>query len=287
MSQNDEKVSLSEAMETVRQLESMGFATGETQDNTESAPYKREASSPASAPTATTEPVSSTVAEVAPSPSPDLQHPSAPATASPSVTTSPIAHELAAELNGITVDIVAKLFTYPAQKNIEQHLPTMLSAFHAMNFLDRELILTAFATVRAETAGFVPIDEYKSKYNTDPGAHPFNRYDKRSDIGNRGVPDGAAFKGRGFIQLTGRANYTRYSKVLGLGNTLVTSPEKANDPFIASQILAAFIQQHESRIKKAIAQNNLRKVRRLVNGGSHGLKVFVQAFQTGYPLIVG
>jgi len=183
-----------------------------------------------------------------------------------------------------TVENLAPLFPSVAKKNIQRYLPIMLNSFQQLGMTDPDLVLMAFATVRAETAGFEPISEYRSKYNTTPGAHLFNRYDNRADIGNRGRPDGAAYKGRGFIQLTGRANYIRYGQLLGMGMQLADQPELANQPDIAASLLARFILDKQKAIKKAIMQGNLKKARRLVNGGSHGLQVFKKAFLAGRKL---
>ena len=48
-------------------------------------------------------------------------------------------------------------------------------------------------------------------------------------LGNTQPDDGLNFRGRGFIQLTGRANYTRYSHKIGRPDILV-NPDLANDP---------------------------------------------------------
>ena len=69
---------------------------------------------------------------------------------------------------------------------------------------------------------------------------PVDLYDHRRDLGgNRSVPDGERFRGRGFVQLTGHDNYTRRRHDLGVD--LVQHPEPANDPVIAAQLLARFI----------------------------------------------
>ena len=147
------------------------------------------------------------------------------------------------------------------------------------------MILMALGTIRAETASFRPISEGISRFNTSAGGHPFNLYDNRSDLGNQGPPDGATFKGRGFVQLTGRANYTKFSAELGLGDRLVAQPDLANDPQTAAQLLARFLKDKEAAIRRALANNDLKTARRLVNGGSHGLADFTNTFRIGEGLI--
>lgn len=53
-------------------------------------------------------------------------------------------------------------------------------------------------------------------------------------LGNKVKGDGERYKGRGFIQLTGRDNYTRAGKALGL--PLEANPELAADPETAAKI---------------------------------------------------
>jgi peptidoglycan L-alanyl-D-glutamate endopeptidase CwlK len=115
--------------------------------------------------------------------------------------------------------------------------------------------------------------------------HPFNKYDDRSELGNTGKPDGERFRGRGFIQLTGRANYEKYSEQLGLGSKLIEEPDLANSPEIAAKILASFLHDNRSMAKYAILGGDLATARRLVNGGSHGLERFSHAFEAGQALL--
>ncbi|MCX6150791.1 MAG: peptidoglycan-binding protein [Ignavibacteriales bacterium] len=187
--------------------------------------------------------------------------------------------------SNVTVAIVCKMFPSAPIDNIKKYLPYILNALADEGLNDKRFILMALATIRAETEGFVPISEYISRYNTSPGGKPYDLYDNRKDIGNQGAPDGASFKGRGFIQLTGRANYQKYGNAIGLGNKLIENPDLANDPEIAAKLLTKFLKDKEMKIKEALLDDDLKSARRLVNGGSHGLDRFTNAFETGNTLI--
>ncbi len=143
----------------------------------------------------------------------------------------------------------------------------------------------ARSTIRAETESFEPISEFRSRFNSSPGGLPFDLYDHRSDLGNQGPPDGERFRGRGFIQLTGRFNFQKHGEAIGLGNRLVEEPELANDPQIAAKLLASFLKAKETRIKEALLEKDLKAARRLVNGGSHGLSRFRDAYRRGDGLL--
>src|SRR6185436_965770 len=175
----------------------------------------------------------------------------------------------------------SRMFPGVPMTNIQTNLPFVLEALTAAALGDKNMILMALATIRAETGNFTPLSEFQSKFNTAPGGAPFGLYDHRTDLGNQGPPDGANFKGRGYIQLTGRSNYQIHGAAIGLGNQLVTNPALANQPDIAAKLLASFLKSKEAKIRAALAQNDLRTARKLVNGGSHGLDQFTQAFNIG------
>ena len=167
--------------------------------------------------------------------------------------------------------------------SVRKYLPEILLALKQRDMADETMLLMALSTIRAETSGFKPIDEGLSKYNTSakgtPNRHAFDLYDKKN--GNLGAPDGSDFKGRGFIQLTGRENYAKIGKEIGLGDQLVKNPDLADDPTIAANILARFLKNHEESIRAAVSKGDLPKARKLVNGGSHGLADFTAAFNAG------
>lgn len=181
----------------------------------------------------------------------------------------------------VTVAKVCVMFPHTPRANIEKHLPFVLKGLAAAALQDKPMVLMALATIRAETEGFVPISEGQSHYNTSPGGQPFDLYDRRLDIGNNRPGDGARYCGRGFIQLTGKANYQQHGQAIGLGDQLLDNPELANDSKVAAALLASFLKAKERQIKEALVAGDLRRARRLVNGGSHGLERFEDCWRRG------
>ena len=185
-------------------------------------------------------------------------------------------------LDRVTPGLVKSIFD-PAtpRTNIERHLPFVIAGLRAKELTDKAMALMAIATIRAETAPFKPMDEGISEHNTI--SKPFDRYDagtrKGAELGNTVPGDGPRFKGRGFVQLTGRSNYTNIGAQIG--QPLVSNPSLANDPAIAGVILAQFLKNKETRIRNALNAGNLRVARRAVNGGSHGLTQFTDTFRRG------
>jgi putative chitinase len=185
----------------------------------------------------------------------------------------------------ITAEMATRIIPHAPLVNIEANLPLVLNALVGPQLADKPMILMALATIRAETGSFLPLSEGQSHFNTSPGGHPFDLYDHRADLGNLGPPDGERFKGRGFIQLTGRANYVVHGAAIGMGNQLMESPDLANDAGIAARLLASFLKAHEEKIRAALATHDLLRARRLVNGGSNGLAAFSDAYNVGLPLV--
>lgn len=187
----------------------------------------------------------------------------------------------------VTVDIVSRMFPQTPKTNIATNLPFVLTAMSDAGLADKNMVLMALSTIRAETASFRPISEGKSKFNTSPGGAPFDLYNPPSNIarriGNTQGGDGPKFKGRGFIQLTGRFNYNKFGPVVGAN--LIDNPDLANDPTIAAGLLAAFIKDKEQQIRAALTADDLKTARKLVNGGSNGLDEFKDAFRIGKGLI--
>ncbi len=176
----------------------------------------------------------------------------------------------------LSLENVRQLFPATKPANIERYLPYVVAALDAAGLHDRTIICAALGTIRAETEGFLPISEMPSQYNTTPGKTPFSAYEMRAVLGNTKEGDGPRFKGRGFVQLTGRDNYTRFGQALGID--LTTQPDLANAPEIAATLLASYLAAKQTAMREAVAAGNFKKARQLVNGGGHGLDRFRAVF---------
>jgi peptidoglycan L-alanyl-D-glutamate endopeptidase CwlK len=185
----------------------------------------------------------------------------------------------------VTVAFVAELFPRAAFGAIRRHLPDVLAGLEAFGLTEAPMVLMALATIRAESEGFLPIEEAVSRFNTSPEGLPFDLYDWRADLGNAGPPDGERYRGRGFVQLTGRANYAAYGEALGLGQGLVREPELTLEPELAGRLLGAYLAPRRRAIKEALIEGDLARARRLVNGGTHGLGRFADAWRRGQRLL--
>lgn len=179
---------------------------------------------------------------------------------------------------------VSRMFPHTPLGSIKRNLPYVLKALEAAKLHDRLMVVMALATIRAETESFEPVAEGVSRYNTspDPSGHPFDLYDHRADLGNKGGRDGERFRGRGYVQLTGRSNYDKYGARAGVD--LLENPDRACEPAIAARLLALFLADREREIKEALLDWDFRGARRLVNGGSHGLERFTEAYKAGITL---
>jgi putative chitinase len=185
----------------------------------------------------------------------------------------------------VTVEMASRMFPATPVRNIAANLPAVMAALREADLGDKPMVLAALATIRCETAPFEPLSEEPSPYNTSPHGSPFDLYDNRKDLGNRGRPDGAMFRGRGYVQLTGRLNYTLYGPRLAPAEDLVANPERARDPLVAARTLALFLRGRQRAIRTALLEDDLRTARRLVNGGIHGLSDFTDAFRAGEAVI--
>ena len=117
-----------------------------------------------------------------------------------------------------------------------QGMEAILSAWEASGLKDDMWLAYMLGTTYHETAAtMLPISEYggDAYFNTRYG--PQSKVGKA--LGNTQHGDGARYAGRGYVQLTGRANYHRMGKILGVD--LISNPDLALQPDHAAKIMFA------------------------------------------------
>lgn len=119
--------------------------------------------------------------------------------------------------------------------------------------------------VTHECAGFRTTEEFA----------PGTAYEGRKDLGNTQKGDGPRYKGRGLLQLTGRANYRDMGARLGL--PLEDEPLLAGDPVVSLRIACEYWKAR--KINPDCDRDDLITVTKKVNGGLNGLddrRVYLQ-----------
>ena len=118
-----------------------------------------------------------------------------------------------------------------------------------------------------ETANFSTLVEFGSPEH-------FKKYDpqfnpkKAQELGNTKPGDGERYKGRGFLQLTGRDNYKRAGEALKM--PLEAQPELLENPKYAAWASVWFwFKQVRDRVKNF---GNTKQATKPINPGLHGLK---------------
>jgi len=172
-------------------------------------------------------------------------------------------------LSKVDVSFVKTIFPDSSEEDISKYLPAFKNALSESGIVDAQLVSYTFAIIKVDSGIFRPIAEIGDG----------SKYEGRADLGNTQQGDGKKYIGRGFIQITGRANYQRMSQILGLGDTLLDSPEKALDPVIAARIGALFIKSKEVAIRARLNAGDPGGAERVVEGGYYHLDSFLQTYR--------
>lgn len=113
-----------------------------------------------------------------------------------------------------------------------QGLEQLLGFIESDDWQDLRHVAYLLATIKHECADlWHPIEEFASG----------KAYEGRKDLGNTEKGDGVRFKGRGYVQITGRANYAKFSKLLDID--LISDPSLALEPQL-SYYIASLGMQH-------------------------------------------
>lgn len=109
-------------------------------------------------------------------------------------------------------------------------------------------------------------------------------YEGRADLGNTQPGDGRRFKGRGLIQLTGRANYAEYGRAINREAELLAKPEQvASDPELCVDVAGWFWAKRG--LNELADRDELTAITRRINGGLNGLEDRRRLYQRARSLL--
>jgi len=108
------------------------------------------------------------------------------------------------------------------------------------------------------------------------------KYEGRADLGNTQPGDGSKYRGRGLIQITGRANYAACGEALGLD--LITQPELLELPQYAAMSAAWFWKQNG--LNNLADRDQFNTITRRINGGLNGLQDRLEIWSRARAVLV-
>jgi len=158
---------------------------------------------------------------------------------------------------GVSADQLRRIMPGLSQAKANEYLPHLNRAMQEAGINTPQRQEQFLAQLGHESGGLRYMEEIAS------GA----AYEGRRDLGNTQPGDGRRFKGRGPIQLTGRANYEAAGRALGLD--LVRNPEQAASPEVGFRVAAWFWQTRG--LNNLADQGDFRGITRRINGGYNGL----------------
>jgi putative chitinase len=180
------------------------------------------------------------------------------------------------------------LYEDPNDEDIDKVFPALSSAMEEFNIKTKEQIAMFLAQCAHESNYFTAITEnlnYSAdglrkifpKYFRDRDADDYNRqpekianvvYANRMGNGDEDSGDGYRFRGRGYIQLTGRTNYEECGQELQ--KDLITDPDYLTTPEGAARSAAWFWDNHN--LNKYADANDIVGCTKRINGGTIGLE---------------
>jgi putative chitinase len=142
---------------------------------------------------------------------------------------------------------------------------SMLSALDSEGIKDPTARAQIVAQAAHESGGF--------KYTEELGKPDyFLKYDGRKDLGNIQPGDGPRFKGRGFLQTTGRINYQQFKDEFGID--VINKPELLASADNAAKSALFWFKKNSKKVQNLTKGDwsNTKAVTKAVNGGDNGLE---------------
>ena len=132
---------------------------------------------------------------------------------------------------------------------------------------------------------YFPTDALALQYERKPEMIANRIYASRMANGNEQSGDGWKFRGRGILQITGRANYTQCSRDLFGDNCLVEDPDLLRQPAYAT--LSACWFWHKNQLNHICDTGDIVLLSKKINGGTIGLEDRVAHWNAALDLFEG
>jgi putative chitinase len=151
-----------------------------------------------------------------------------------------------------------RMITGASIKNLNLFYQPLISGMQVYQINTSQRIAMFMANVLHESGSFRYVREIASG----------EAYEGRKDLGNVVTGDGVRFKGRGLIQITGRANYASISQAFGVD--FLSAPELLEQPEWAAK--SACWWWNKYGCNKLADTGVFEKTVRRVNGGLNGIE---------------
>jgi putative chitinase len=144
-----------------------------------------------------------------------------------------------------------------AGKRVDQFLDALNAAMAEFEITSPARIAAFLAQIAHESGQLRYVKEIASG----------DAYEGRRDLGNVVAGDGRRFKGRSFIQVTGRKNYANV--MIALDIDCLNHPELLELPVNAARVSAWWWKQHG--LNELADTGDFKRITKIINGGYNGL----------------
>lgn len=179
---------------------------------------------------------------------------------------APQAHD--AEAWAPALDHAAKLYMIDTECRVAMWLAQLAHESAGFTRFEENLNYSA-AGLRKVFSKHFPTSEIAERYARRPEAIASRAYANRNGNGDEQSGDGWKYRGRGALQLTGKANYAKYGAALDID--LINFPDKATEPEAGALIAALYwYDKGLNEIADAGDEAAFAKITRAINGGMNG-----------------
>ena len=165
----------------------------------------------------------------------------------------------------VTGSQITSMFPDVKGDTATQYAEYLNEAFRMASVNTKRRMAHFLGQVGHESGGLTTFSEWYKGKNAE--AYFNKKYGSRKDLGNTVKTDGYKYRGRGPIQVTGKANYELCGKALDLD--LVAKPDLLLEPKYGFRAAAWFWAKR--KINTYADADNLTMVTKRVNGGTNGI----------------